>query len=36
LNDGSIYVSHDLGDTWQSLTLTGESLPSILALAYVA
>jgi hypothetical protein len=36
LNDGSIYVSHDLGDSWQSLTLTGESLTSIVALAYVA
>ena len=35
LNDGRIYVSHDLGDSWQSLTLTGESLPSILAMAYV-
>src|SRR5690348_16176417 len=35
LNDGRIYVSHDQGDNWQSLTLTGESLPSILALAYV-
>jgi hypothetical protein len=35
LNDGRIYASHDLGDSWQSLTLTGESLPSILALAYV-
>ncbi len=36
LNDGSIYVSHDLGDSWQLLTLTGESLSSVLALAYVA
>ncbi len=35
LNDGRIYISHDLGDSWQSLTLTGESLPSILALSYV-
>ena len=35
LNDGRIYESHDLGDSWQSLTLTGESLPSILAMAYV-
>jgi len=35
LNDGRIYVSHDLGDTWQTLPLTGESLPSILALGYV-
>src|SRR6266704_1019723 len=35
LNDGRIYVSHDLGDSWQSLTLTGESLPSILAISYV-
>ena len=35
LNDGRIYASYDLGDSWQSLTLTGESLPSILALSYV-
>jgi photosystem II stability/assembly factor-like uncharacterized protein len=35
LSDGHIYVSHDLGDSWQALTLTGESLPSILAMAYV-
>lgn len=35
LNDGRIYVSHDLGDSWQSLTLTGDPLPSILALACV-
>jgi hypothetical protein len=35
LSDGRIYVSHDLGDSWQALTLTGEYLPSILAMAYV-
>jgi BNR/Asp-box repeat len=35
LNDGRSYVSHDLGDSWQSLTLTGDQLPSILALACV-
>ena len=35
LNDGRIYASYDLGDSWRSLTLTGESLPSILALSYV-
>ncbi len=34
-NDGSIYMSHDLGDTWQVLTLTGEALPSILAMVCV-
>ena len=35
LNDGRIYVSPDLGDSWQSLTLTGDPVQSILALAYV-
>jgi len=35
LNDGSIYVSRDLGDSWQALALTGESMPGILAMAYV-
>jgi hypothetical protein len=35
LNDGSIYVSHDLGDSWKALLLIGEALPSILAMAYV-
>src|SRR5437899_3271926 len=35
LNDGRIYVSHDLGDNWQLLTLMGDTLSSILALAYV-
>jgi hypothetical protein len=35
LSNGHIYVSHDRGDSWQSLTLTGDALPGILALAYV-
>ena len=35
LNNGTIFVSRDLGDSWEALTLNGESLPSILALAYV-
>ena len=35
LRDGRLYVSHDAGDTWQALTLRGDRLPSVLALAYV-
>ncbi len=35
LNDGSIYVSQDLGETWKALTLIGEALPSILAMVCV-
>ncbi len=35
LNDGRIYVSHDLGDSWQSLNLTGDPVQSILALVCV-
>jgi hypothetical protein len=33
LADGRIYVSEDRGDRWRVLELTGERLPSILALA---
>ncbi len=33
LNDGTIHVSHDLGNNWQVLMLTGEALPSILTMA---
>ena len=36
LSDGRLYMSHDLGDSWQQLTVSGDTLPSILALACVA
>jgi photosystem II stability/assembly factor-like uncharacterized protein len=35
LGDGRIYASRDAGDTWQPLTLWGEPLPRVLALACV-
>ncbi len=35
LANGRIYGSHDGGDTWQPLTLTGERLPGVVALAGV-
>ena len=35
LANGRIYASHDAGDTWQPLTLTGETLPGVVALACV-
>ncbi|MBI4276818.1 MAG: hypothetical protein HY660_00055 [Armatimonadetes bacterium] len=35
LSDGSIYVSVDKGDTWQQMTLRGDRLRSVVALATV-
>ncbi|HLQ29393.1 MAG TPA: YCF48-related protein [Ktedonobacteraceae bacterium] len=36
LGDGSLYVSHDAGDSWQQMTLGGDPVSRILAIACVS